>query len=410
MSESILDAGTAARRGGPHTDGYRELSAPTSGSPAVADDLRVEPVRIDSARVTVAHDYVTQRGGAERVTLALLRAFPGAQLVTSVYQPAGSFEDFAGYDVRTSWLQRVPMLSRDPRLALPLLPQAWKSMSVSAGTDVVVASSTGFAHNIRTHARKIVYCHNPPRWLYQRDDYLIGQPRSVRAGLAALSPYLRREDQRAAISADRYLSNSTSVARRIEAAYGIEAPVVFPPVMMDRFGEKQPVEGLEPGYYLLIARGRGYKNAAVACEAIEAIPGIRLVVVGAIPRPPDGRRWSSRITGLTGVSDATMRWLYANCRSLLAPSFEDFGLTPIEAAVFGKPTVALKAGGYLDTVQASVTGVFAAELTTESFAAAIERAQRQQFSADTLMAHARTFGIERFIHQIHEHVADVLAH
>jgi glycosyltransferase involved in cell wall biosynthesis len=386
--------------------------APMPTHPAVtvgsAEDLRVAASRIGDARVTVAHDYVTQRGGAERVTLALLQAFPAARLMTSVYQPGGSFQAFRGHDVTTSWLQRIPGVNRDPRLALPLLPRVWKNMAVGDDTDVVVASSTGFAHSVRTRARKVVYCHNPPRWLYQRDNYLLGQPRGVRAGLAALSPYLHREDQRAAASADRYLANSTSVAQRIKTAYGIDAPVVFPPVMVDRYAEREPVAGVDPGFYLLVARGRGYKNSQVACHAVQSLPGARLVVVGGLPQRSDGRQWCSRITGVQDISDASLRWLYANCRGLIAPSFEDFGLTPVEAAAFGKPTIALRAGGYLDTVRGGLTGVFADDLSADSFAAAIERSQRHQFNADYLMAHARSFGLERFVFQMHQHVADVL--
>jgi glycosyltransferase involved in cell wall biosynthesis len=389
----------------------------TSPSPAAADGAipRALP-EVDSLgpgrdatgpRVTVAHDYLTQRGGAERVALALLKAFPGAPLVTSVYEPETTFPEFAAYDVRTSWLQRLPVGRRDPRLLLPLLPAAWNGLRAD-DCDVVVASTTGFAHGISTGARKIAYCHNPPRWLYQRDDYVLGLSRPARLGLTALGPYLRRSDRRAAATVDRYVANSTSVAARIRSAYGIDAPVVFPPVMIDPDAEHEAVPGIEPGFFLTVSRRRGYKNTAIACQAVEAVPGARLVVVGGLPPHPEDRSWSAAIVGVDEVSEAALRWLYANCGALVAPAFEDFGLTPVEAAVFGKPTVALRAGGYLDTVVEGRTGTFADAPTPASFAAAIEDLHRAGLQTHAIRDHGQSFGLARFIDQMRQQVTEVL--
>jgi glycosyltransferase involved in cell wall biosynthesis len=372
-----------------------------------ADGLRLEPRWTGQARVAIAHDYLTQRGGAERVTLALLEAFPGAQLITSVYHPEGTYEAFGGCSIQTSWLQRLPLAQRDPRTALPFMPGAWNRLRAD-DVDVVIASSTGFAHGIQTRAKKIVYCHNPPRWLYQRGDYVMGQPSLVRAGLSVLTPYLRRHDMRAAASADRYIANSTSVARRIKAAYGVDAPVIFPPALMDASASQMRVEGVAPDYFLTVSRPRGYKNTAVACEAVQGRGNARLVVVGGLPPHPRGGVWGPAITGLRDVSDAQLRWLYANCRALIAPSYEDFGLTPVEAAMFGKPTVALRAGGYLDTVLEGVTGTFADSATTSSVAEAIQALERGRFNPAVLTTHGRLFGLERFVKQMQQQVADVL--
>lgn len=355
----------------------------------------------------MAHDYLTQRGGAERVTLALLKAFPEAPLLTSVYLPEETFPEFNSADIRTSWLQRSPALVRDVRRALPLLPKAWSSLRAD-DCDVVVASSTGFAHGVDAgRARKIVYCHNPPRWLYQREDYEMGLPALQRSGLAALRPYLYRHDQQFAASAHRYIANSTSVAARIKQVYGFDAHVVFPPVMVDTEAEQEPIDGIEPGFLLTVSRRRGYKNSQVACEAVEATPGSRLVVVGGLPERADGHGWGPQITGVGNVSDAQLRWLYAHCEALIAPSYEDFGLTPIEAAAFGKPTIALGAGGYLDSVEAGVTGVFAADATGDSFAAALESYRRHTWNPDTLREHSRNFSREKFIEQMRRHVVEV---
>ena len=183
--------------------------------------------------VAVAHDYLTQRGGAERVVLTLVRAFPGAPLHTTLYDPEATYPDFGAVDVRTSPLNRVAALRRDHRLALPLLAPASSRMRIDA--DVVVASSSGWAHGFDTDARTIVYCHNPARWLYQTDEYLGGAAWRSPVGppLLALRPFLRRWDRTRADRVDVYLANSRVVQRRIRATYGRDAELLPPPHGMD---------------------------------------------------------------------------------------------------------------------------------------------------------------------------------
>jgi glycosyltransferase involved in cell wall biosynthesis len=355
-------------------------------------------------RVVVAHDYFTQRGGAERVALALRAGLGTGPIVTSVVHLDTTFVDLSRYGYRTSWLQRFQVARRDPRLVFPLLPRAWSGLHVGADeADVVLVSSTGFAHGVSTDVPKLVYCHNPPRWLYQPEDYLLDHSPHVRPALAAAAPYLRRWDQRAARSAVRYLANSTATAQRIRAAYGIEPFVVHPPVAIDADGPQEPVAGIEAGFLLLISRPRGYKNIAVACEALELLPGERLVVVGGLPEGNANRR----IRALAGISDAQLRWLYAHCRALVAPSYEDFGLTPVEAASFGKPTVALRAGGYLDTVVEDVTGVYADAVKPSTFSEAIKRLDALALDPAKIRQHADRFSLPRFLDEVGAHVSAV---
>src|SRR5436190_15727729 len=178
-------------------------------------------------RIALVHDYLTQRGGAERVVLSLTRAFPDAPLYTSLYDPAGTFPEFADLDVRPLLLNAVVPLRRRHRFALPLLAYAFSRLRVEA--DVVVCSSSGWAHGAQVEGRKIVYCHNPARWLYQPDRYLRDQSSALRIVARGLRRPLLRWDRAAAASADRYLANSSFVAQRIRDSYGIEAEVVPPP-------------------------------------------------------------------------------------------------------------------------------------------------------------------------------------
>jgi glycosyltransferase involved in cell wall biosynthesis len=351
-------------------------------------------------RVAIVHDYLTQRGGAERAVLSLCRAFPGAPLYTSLYDEASTFPDFRAYDVRTLWLDRLRPLRRHHRLALPLLPVAFGTTRVEA--DVVICSSSGWAHGVRAEGRTIVYCYSPAKWLYRRDDYLGARPRrAVRLGLRALDPLLRRFDREAAARADRYLVISTYIARQVREVYGIEADVVFPPGGLDVAGPSQPVAGIDPGYLLTVSRLLPYKNVSQIVDAFRTMPDRRLVVVGEGPeRPRIAADAPANVRLVTRVNDAQLRWLYANAAGLVAASREDYGLTPVEAAAFGKPSAALGWGGFLDTVSPGRTGVFFDSPEPASIAAAIEQLAARRWDADTIRLHASEFSDARFIERI----------
>jgi glycosyltransferase involved in cell wall biosynthesis len=352
-------------------------------------------------RVALAHDYLTQRGGAERVVLSLAKAFPGAPLYTSLYDPASTFPEFASLDVRPLWPNGIGPLRRHHRLALPLLAPAFSTTDVDA--DVAVCSSSGWSHGLGTPARKLVYCHNPARWLYQSDLYLRHGGRAARVLLGPLA----RWDKRAAREADRYLVNSQAVRDRVRRVYGIDARVVPPPPRLTPKGASQAVVGLEPGFILSVARLLPYKNVDAAIDAVRGSK-LELVVVGSGPEERRLRAAAPANVRLLGsVSDAEMRWLYTSCSALLAVSYEDYGLTPLEAASFGKPTVALRFGGYLDTVLEGETGVFVETPAAVAIAAGIEELTRRSWDRELVRSHAARFTEERFIETVRAEVEEL---
>src|SRR5262245_14220568 len=180
--------------------------------------------------LALVHDYLTQRGGAERVVLAMLAAFPEAPLYTSLYEPEATYPGFAEADIRPLRINRMGLLRRNHRLAFPVLAPAFSSLHIDA--DVVLCSTSGWAHGAQTEGRKVVYCYAPARWLYQPNRYLGNGDGSwiARAALATLGPPLRQWDRRAASTADRYVTTSSAVRDQIRAAYGIDAEIVPPPL------------------------------------------------------------------------------------------------------------------------------------------------------------------------------------
>jgi glycosyltransferase involved in cell wall biosynthesis len=334
----------------------------------------------------------------------MMHAFPSAPVYTSLYDEQATFPEFRRVEVRTSWLEHVPELRRRHRLALPLLASAFDHELVDA--DVVVCSSSGWAHGIHATGRKIVYCHTPARWLYDARRYLGGRHGARWAVLALLRPYLLAWDRRAAGSATRYLANSTVVRERIRLAYGIDAEVLPPPPALRGEDPQQPVAGLEPGFFLCVSRLLPYKNVDAVMRAFEGLPG-ELVVVGRGPEEARLRELAPRGVRMLGaVSDDELRWLYAHCSGVVAASHEDFGLTPLEAAVFGKPSVVLRAGGFLDTVVDGVTGVFFDPPEPQAIRRALRSCSEGSWDEATLRAHADSFSEARFCGRLREIVRE----
>ena len=357
-------------------------------------------------RVELVHDYLTQRGGAERVVLALARAFPGAPLTTSLYDRQATFPEFSRLEVRTLPLDRVALLRRRHRLALPLLARAFASARLDA--DVVVCSSSGWAHGVGARGRKLVYCHTPARWLYQPGRYLRGASPAARLLAAAARPPLRRWDRAAAASADLYVANSRAVAERVAQLYGIEARVLTPPPALGPGGPTVAVEGLEPGFVLCVARLLPYKNLDALLAALALRPRLRLALVGTGPEERRLRALApSNVRLLGAVADAELRWLYGACALLVSPAHEDLGLTPLEAASFGKPTAALGWGGFLDTVLPGRTGVLFERAEASAIADAIDATAAGRFDAGLLRRHASGFGEDRFVAAIRELVEEL---
>ncbi|MEJ7771007.1 MAG: glycosyltransferase [Geodermatophilaceae bacterium] len=350
--------------------------------------------------VVVAHDYLTSRGGAERVVLALARALDASRIVTSLYEPKATFEGFSEFPVQTSWLNRFAPLRADQRRAFPLLPPTFSRLAVD-DADVLVCSSSGWAHGIQTTAAKIVYCHTPARWLYEPDDYFLGKNPRVRQLTDLIGRPLRRWDQRAARSATRYLANSTAVAERIQRCYGIEAEVVHPAPGLTP-GAANAVAGLQPGFVLSVGRDRGYKNVQVVIEAMEHLPDQRLVTVGA----SEGASSTANVRHLGQVSDEDLRWLYASARAVVSAAYEDFGLGPIEGFSFGTPAVLLRAGGFLDSMVPGLTGVFFDAAEPLQVADAIRRLPALPDTAG-ITAHAARFSGEAFQRRMQAIVAEV---
>jgi glycosyltransferase involved in cell wall biosynthesis len=204
------------------------------------------------------------------------------------------------------------------------------------------------------------------------------------------------------------VANSTVVRERIRDLYGVDAEVIPPPPALTPAGEQRPVLGIEPGFFLCVARLLSYKNVDAVIEAFRSLPAERLVVVGDGPELPRLRASAPGNVAVLGrVDDPGLRWLYAQSAGVVSASYEDFGLTPLEGAGFGKPAAVLRFGGFLDTVAEDETGVFFDRPEPAGVAAAVGRLRTTAWRPDAIRSHAAGFGEPRFADRMRTLVEEV---
>lgn len=353
-------------------------------------------------RIALVHDYLNQYGGAERVLEALHELYPDAPVYTSVYDPAAMPAFYRSWDIRTSWMQRLPLWQRLFRAYFPLYPSAFESFDLS-GYDLIISSSSAFAKGVipAPDARHICYCHTPMRFAWRTDDYMarerIGGKR--RAALSLLLTYIRLWDVVSNNRVDSFVANSRVVADRIRRYYAREATIIPPPVDLPPF-DPRPAEP----FYLAGGRLIPYKRLDLAVRVFTEL-GLPLKVFG------DGRD-EVRLRELAGpnveflgyVSDERRHTLFARCRAFIFPGEEDFGITTLEAMAAGRPVIAFAAGGALDTVVEGVTGRFFHEQTEASLAAAVAAVERDWYDPHTIRRHAEGFGRAVFMARMREYV------
>ena len=226
---------------------------------------------------------------------------------------------------------------------------------------------------------------------------------AARVVLAVIGPPLRAWDRKAALSASLYLTSSTVVADAIYDAYGLRAEVIPPPPALGPDGHELPLQGIKPGFFLCIARLLPYKNVDVIIEAMKALPSERLVVVGEGPQQAALESIAgSNVRFVGSVDDAALRWAYRNTQAVVSASFEDYGLTPLEAASFGKPVVVLRAGGFLDTVVERQTGLFFDEPKADQIEKMLREVAQTIWEPSVIITHVQKFSAEAFQSRIRQ--------
>lgn len=361
------------------------------------------PEALRGLRIAIAHDFLNQLGGAENVVEVFTEMFPGAPIYTSVYDRKAMPDSWKSLDIRTSFLQSI-----SPRLALartfaPLYPTAFESFDLR-DYDLVLSSTTCFAKAIitRTETCHVCYCNNPTRFLWMYHDYVAYErlPRGARAILPWIFTPLRTWDYVAAQRVDQFVAGSHNASRRIAKYYRRESEVVQAPIDTSHFRVSKDIQD----YFLILSRLQPYKRIDLAIKACNEL-GLPLRIAGVGPDAARLKAMAGPTVQLLGrVSDDERRALLARCRAFIFPGEEDFGLTPLEAMASGRPVVAYRAGGALETVKEGETGLFFDRPTSDSLTEALEGFS-DVFDPEAIRRHALWFDKTEFKRRMY----DVLA-
>jgi glycosyltransferase involved in cell wall biosynthesis len=355
-------------------------------------------------RVALAHDYLLVMRGAERTFAAIADLYPRAPIFTLLYDEQGTNGRFAGRSITTSPLQRLGVGQAGFRRLLPLYPFAIERLRPPS-CDVVLSSSSAFAHGIAVprQAVHVCYCHTPFRYAWYEEQRALSEtPRLLRTPLRAQLRWMRRWDLAASRRVDSYIANSELTRERIQQYYGRDAPIIHPPVETQRFAPGEPGDSL-----LVVSELVRHKRVQVALEAARrAHAPIR--IIGSGPEHAALSAAYPEAEFLGRVEDEQIAALYASARAVVVPSMEEFGITAVEAQAAGRPVIAAAAGGALETVRDGETGRLATLDDVDSFARAIEGIERLDFDPARAVANAERFSVAAFQRRLSAHVENAL--
>lgn len=333
------------------------------------------------------HSWLNQYGGAERVLEQLHDLFPNAPVYTSMFEPRVFPKAYESWDIRTSFLQKVPFSRSKHQLMLFLYPMAFESFDLS-GYDVVISLTSGFSHGVRApRGSHVSYCLTPPRFLWTFDQYvqLEGVGRSARLALRPSVPLLRRWDYRVAQRVDDFVGISRVVQERIKRCYGRQSEIIYPSIEVDSFPPSEEIDD----YFLTVSRLIPYKRVDLAIQACNRLKLPLKVVGGGRSRAMLEKIAGPTIEFVGKADETTLRRLYARCRALIFPGEEDFGLTPVEAQAAGRPVIAYGRGGTRETILDGETGLHFPEQTVDSLVDALQRFDHRAYDSARIRAFVR---------------------
>ncbi len=345
--------------------------------------------------LAIVHDHLSQNGGAEQVLSALQSIWPKAPTYALFFDDR-KFPHLKGKDVRTSFLQRAPLMRAKYQWYVGLMPTATESYDLS-GFDVVVSNASAFSKGVLTRPGTVhvCYCHTPTRYLWLNTHSYVQELRApgfVKALLPPLLSYLRIWDRHAAERPDVFVANSKTVQERIKAYYGRDSVLLYPPVDTQRFS-------IAPGpkeYFLAGGRLVAYKRFDLIVEACSRL-GLPLKIFGTGPMEAELKKAAGPTVEFLGyVKDGDMPALYAGAKAFIHPQEEDFGITAVESMAAGRPVVAYGKGGAGETVIPGKTGLLFDQQNWETVGHLLLHFDEAAFDPAAIKTHAETFSRARF--------------
>lgn len=354
-------------------------------------------------KLAIAHDWLTNMGGAEKVIINFKQIYKEAPIYTISYNPDNLDSELQNIDVRTSFIQDFKKGKTTHQKYLPFMPFAWEQFDFN-DYDVILSSSSSCAKGIVTSPDTchICYCHSPMRYGWEfYYEYIESLGKLKKKFVPYVMDYIRMWDAVSANRVDYFIANSQNVARRIWKHYRRECDVIHPPVKGSYFN----ISDVDEDYFLIVSRLVPYKKVDLAVQAFNEL-GLPLVVIGGGTQLDYLKSIAKDNVKILGRQpDEVIKEHYAKCRAFVFPGEEDFGITPVEAQASGRPVIAFGKGGALETVISEKTGIFFKEQTTNSLKEAVNKFSSMQFDKKKIREHALTFDEEIFKKKIENYVA-----
>ncbi|OGZ60872.1 MAG: hypothetical protein A2919_02385 [Candidatus Spechtbacteria bacterium RIFCSPLOWO2_01_FULL_43_12] len=374
-------------------------------------------------KVALMHDYMVQYGGAERVLSVLHGIFPSAPIYTLFYDETVVRSYFAGADIRSSFLQKAPSFLRKRFKYLSLLAVPAVENFDFTGYDLVISSCAFFAKGIITDPDTIhvCYCHTPTKYLWEFHDKGSEKPHVKSFVERIVAHVFRIWDFQAVSRVDYFIANSKHTKKRIKKYYKRDSFIVYPAVgkeiidsgtKADMLYKRAILDKLPKDFYLIVSQLQDYKNIGVAVGAFNRMK-YPLVIVGDGPeREKLEKMASENIIFLGRQPDNIVRECYERCRVYIYPGKEDFGISAVEAMLFGKPVLAYRSGGVLESVVEGVSGEFFDDLNPVILADGIRRINENYagYNPQLIEGIGKRFSTERFKQEFKRVLKRILAH
>lgn len=354
-------------------------------------------------KIAIIHDFLTYFGGAEQVLKSLHNLYPKAPIYTLLYDENKMRRFFPDAKIVPSFLNNLPgPLKRKKKLLLPLFSTATETFDLR-DYDVVISSTSSFVKGVITKPKTVhvCYCHTPTRFLwdwyynYLDENRLLGLKKIF---VIPLLHYLRLWDKYAAERVDCFISNSQNTRDRIKKYYNRDSVIIYPPVDISKPDQDKKTQIPPEKYFLIVSRLSAYKKIDVAVEAFNKLE-LPLIIVGEGSEIGRLRKMAGRNITFAGFrSREDLGEYYRKCQAFIFPGEDDFGIAACEAMSFGKPVLAFRKGGAVETVMEGVTGEFFDDLIPEILVDGVRRIKNnlRNYNPKTIQEHSKKYSRENF--------------
>lgn len=371
-------------------------------------------------KVALVHDWLTGMRGGEKVLEVLCEIFPEANLYTLVHIPGSVSSIIEERRIFTSFIQKLSNVEKRYRYYLPLMPKAIEKFDLSE-YDLIISVSHCVAKGVipKDDTLHICYCLTPMRYVWDMYDTYFGKNKSnflTRTAMSLVRPYLQSWDKESTSRVDYFIADSENVRERIQKHYHRDAEVIYPPVDTDFFTQAKACDYKEEitlnsqlstmNYYLIVSAFAPYKKVNLAIEAFNIL-GYPLKIIGSGQEEKKLKKLAkNNIEFLGWLANDELKKYYQNCKALIFPTEEDFGIVPVEAQACGKPVIAFGKGGALETIIEEETGIFFSEQTAESLIKAIKQFETLKFDQNKIRENVLRFDHKIFKKKIQSFIAE----